>query len=209
MESPAIDKETLELATQHVRRVLERQKEERQILITQMNILFVTNSAILSFLTISKLITILSVFSALEILLFFINFLLLIWALLPRKFFVSPNLEKQKENEEKEEKLNFPEDYLMFTPQEYNLQMLADFRETYNNNQKQVDDISLALKYATGVMAGIAMVALLHKVTVYQNRIQESGARIQNEFCAIKRMNQGRFCTPTRSFALASLKEKI
>ncbi|MCC5624607.1 hypothetical protein [Nostoc sp. CHAB 5715] len=57
MESPAIDKETLELATQDVRRVLERQKEERQILITQMNILFVTNSAILSFLTISKLIT--------------------------------------------------------------------------------------------------------------------------------------------------------
>ncbi|MCC5666408.1 hypothetical protein LC653_21435 [Nostoc sp. CHAB 5784] len=167
MEDPTIDEETLELAAQDVRRVLERQKEERQILITQMNILFVTNSAMLSFLTISKLITIFSIFSALEILLFFINFLLLIWALLPRKFFVSPNLEKQKENEEKKEKLNFPEDYLIFTPQEYNLQMLADFRETYNNNQKQVDDISLALKYATGVTAGIAMIALLHQVTVY------------------------------------------
>ncbi|MEH2325672.1 MAG: hypothetical protein V7K32_19345 [Nostoc sp.] len=50
MESPAIDKETLELATQDVRRILEIQKEEQQILITQMNILFVTNSAILSFL---------------------------------------------------------------------------------------------------------------------------------------------------------------
>ncbi|MEH1851892.1 MAG: hypothetical protein V7L11_09445 [Nostoc sp.] len=60
MESSTIDKETLELATQDVRRVLERQKEERQILITQMNILFVTNSAILSFLTISRLITIFS-----------------------------------------------------------------------------------------------------------------------------------------------------
>ncbi len=164
MESPTIDKETLELAAQDVRRVIERQKEERQILITQMNILFVTNSAILSFLTISRLITIFSIFSALKILLFPINFLLLIWALLPRKFFVSPNLEK---NEENEEKLKFPEDYLTFTPQEYNLQMLADFRETYNNNQKQVDDISLALKYATGVTAGIAVVSLLHQVTVY------------------------------------------
>ncbi|MFW9260638.1 hypothetical protein [Nostoc sp. CALU 546] len=164
MESPTIDKETLELAAQDVRRVIERQKEERQILITQMNILFVTNSAILSFLTISRLITIFSIFSALEILLFSINFLLLIWALLPRKFFVSPNLEKSEENEGK---LKFPEDYLTFTPQEYNLQMLADFRETYNNNQKQVDDISLALKYATGVTAGIAVVSLLHQVTVY------------------------------------------
>ncbi|MHC5595163.1 MAG: hypothetical protein ACYTXC_04230 [Nostoc sp.] len=152
------------LAIQDVRRVLERQKEERQILITQMNILFVTNSAMLSFLTISRLINIFSIFSALEIILFFINFLLLIWALLPRRFFVSPNLEKKKENEEK---LKFPEDYLTFTLQEYNLQMLADFRETYNNNQKQVDDISLALKYATGVTAGIAVVALLHQVTVY------------------------------------------
>jgi len=170
MENPTIDKETLELAAQDVRRVIERQKEERQILITQMNILFVTNTALLSFLTISRLITIFSLFSALEILLFFINFLLLIWALLPRKFFISPNLEENEENngnEEKKEKLKFPEDYLTFSPQEYHLQMLADLRETYNKNQKQVDDISLALKYATGVTAGITVVALLHQVTVY------------------------------------------
>ncbi|MBN3899893.1 MAG: hypothetical protein HWQ41_32890 [Nostoc sp. NOS(2021)] len=154
----------MELAAQDVRRVIERQKEERQILITQMNILFVTNTALLSFLTISRLIPIFSIFSALEILLFFINFLLLIWALLPRKFFISPNLE---ENEEKKEKLEFPEDYLTFSAQEYHLQMLADLRETYNKNQKQVDDISLALKYATGVTAGITVIALLHQVTVY------------------------------------------
>ncbi|MEH2372704.1 MAG: hypothetical protein V7K15_06410 [Nostoc sp.] len=96
--------------------------------------------------------------------LFFINFLLLIWALLPQKFFISPNLE---ENEEKKKKLKFPEDYLTFSPQEYHLQMLADLRETYNNNQKQVDDISLALKYATGVTGGITVVTLLHQVTVY------------------------------------------
>ncbi|MEH2416159.1 hypothetical protein [Nostoc sp.] len=120
MKNPTIDKETLELAAQDVRRVIERQKSERQILITQMNILFVTNTALLSFLTISRLIPIFSIFSALEILLFFINFLLLIWALLPRKFFISPNLEENEENkgnEGKKEKLKFPEDYLRFSPQ--------------------------------------------------------------------------------------------
>ncbi|MEH1937052.1 MAG: hypothetical protein V7L14_25790 [Nostoc sp.] len=156
----------MELAAQDVRRVIERQKEERQILITQMNILFVTNTALLSFLTISRLIPIFSIFSALEILLFFINFLLLICALLPRKFFISPNLEENEEKKEKKEKLEFPEDYLTFSAQEYHLQMLADLRETYNKNQKQVDDISLALKYATGVTAGITVIALLHQVTV-------------------------------------------
>lgn len=79
MQSPTIDEETLELAAQDVRRVLERQKEERQILITQMNILFVTNSAMLSFLTISIAFTRFSLLSAVEILL--LNFMLLIWAL--------------------------------------------------------------------------------------------------------------------------------
>ncbi|MDZ8107323.1 MAG: hypothetical protein RM338_17130 [Nostoc sp. DedQUE12a] len=167
MESSTIDKETIELAAQDVRRVLERQKEERQVLITQMNILFVTNTALLSFLTISRLITRFSIFSTLEIFLFFINFLLLIWALLPRKFFVSPNLEKKQETQEKKEKLKFSDDYLTLSPEQYHLQMLVDLIETYNKNQKQVDDISLALKYATGVTAGIAVVALLHQVTVY------------------------------------------
>ncbi|MBL1199656.1 MAG: hypothetical protein FWK04_11340 [Nostoc sp. GBBB01] len=162
-----MDKETLELAAQDVRRVLERQKEERQVLITQMNILFVTNTALLSFLTISRLITKYSFFSVVETLLLLFNFLLLIWALLPRRFFVSPNLEKKQETQEKKQKLKFPDDYLMLSSEEYHLQMLVDLIETYNKNQKQVDDISLGLKYATGVTAGIAVVALLHQVTVY------------------------------------------
>lgn len=106
MESSTIDKETLELAAQDVRRVLERQKEERQVLIAQMNILFVTNTALLSFLTISRLIIRFSIFSVLEIFLFFINFLLLIWALLPRRFFISPNLEKKQESQEKKKSSN-------------------------------------------------------------------------------------------------------
>ncbi|MCC5614572.1 hypothetical protein LC605_05660 [Nostoc sp. CHAB 5836] len=157
MEDPTIDEETLELAAQDVRRVLERQKEERQILITQMNILFVTNSAMLSFLTISKLITRFSLFSAVEILLLFLNFMLLIWALLPRQFVISPNLETD----------DFQNKYLKFLPQEYKLQMLANLIETYNGNQEIVNDISLGLKYATGVTAVLAVVALSHQVTVY------------------------------------------
>ncbi|MEH2061867.1 MAG: hypothetical protein V7K50_06255 [Nostoc sp.] len=157
MESPIIDKETLELAAQDVRRVIERQKEERQVLITQMNILFVTNTALLSFLTISRLITIFSLFSIVEILLLLFNFMLLIRALLPRKFFVTPNLQTD----------DFQNKYLKFSPQEYQSQMLVNLRETYNENQKQVEDISQSLRYATFVTAGIAFIALLHQVTVY------------------------------------------
>ena len=92
MESPTTENTVLDLAVEDVRRVLERQKEERQILITQMNILFVTNTALLSFLTISKLLTLFSHFSVTGIALFFLNFILLIRALLPRQFVISPNL---------------------------------------------------------------------------------------------------------------------
>jgi hypothetical protein len=73
-----------------------------------MNILFVTNTALLIFLTISRLITRFSLFSIVEILLLFFNFMLLIRALLPRKFFVSPNLETD----------DFQNKYLKFSPQE-------------------------------------------------------------------------------------------
>lgn len=127
MQSPTIDEETLELAAQDVRRVLERQKEERQILITQMNILFVTNSAMLSFLTISIAFTRFSLLSAVEILLF-LNFMLLIWALLPRQFVISPNLVTD----------DFQNRYLKLLPQEYKLQMLANLIETYNGNIQQI-----------------------------------------------------------------------
>ncbi|MEH2024614.1 hypothetical protein [Nostoc sp.] len=39
MESPTIDKEALEVAAQYMRRVIEKQKEEPEVLIIQMNIL--------------------------------------------------------------------------------------------------------------------------------------------------------------------------
>lgn len=157
MESPTPDKATLELAAQDVRRVLERQKEERQILLTQTNILFVTNTALLSFLTISKLLPVFSLFSVLEILLFFFNFTLLMWALLPRQFFISPNLENE----------NFQQNYLLLPSEEYQLKMLANLIATYNANKQRLEDISQSLKYATYITAGIALVALLHQLTVY------------------------------------------
>jgi hypothetical protein len=45
--------------------------------------------------------------------------------------------------------------------------MLVNLRETYNKNQKQVEDISQSLRYATFVTAGIAFVTFLHQVTIY------------------------------------------
>ena len=113
MESPTVENSVLELAADDVRRVLKRQKEERQILISQMNILFVTNTALLSFLTISQLLTRLSFFSVTELALFLLNFLLLIRALLPRQFAITPNPENVQ-------------NYLALTTEDYQLQMLAN-----------------------------------------------------------------------------------
>ncbi|MHC5611664.1 MAG: hypothetical protein ACYTXA_11750 [Nostoc sp.] len=56
---------------------------------------------------------------------------------------------------------------MKFSPQEYQSQMLVNLRQTYNENQKQVEDISQSLTYATFVTPVIAFVALLHQVTVY------------------------------------------
>lgn len=157
MESVEIDKETLGLAIEDVRRVLERQKEERQILITQTNILFVTNTALLTFLTISRLLTKFSLFSGIELLLMFLNFILLIRALLPRQFSVTPNLETE----------DFFNRYLELSPQQYQAQMLVDLRATYNKNQKTLEEIAQSLTYSAFVTATIALVALLHQVTAY------------------------------------------
>jgi hypothetical protein len=157
MEFLEIDQATLELTIQDVRRVLERQKEERQILITQTNILFVTNTALLSFLTISRLLTRFSLFSGIELFLLFLNFILLIRALLPRQFSVTPNLENE----------DFFNQYLALSPQQYQIQMLVNLRETYNKNQIRVEDIAQSLKYSAFVTATVAFIALLHQVTAY------------------------------------------
>lgn len=54
-EAPTISPVTLGLATQDVRTVLREQNEQSQILTTKLNILFVANSALLTSLSISRL----------------------------------------------------------------------------------------------------------------------------------------------------------
>lgn len=157
MELIEIDQETLTLAIEDVRRVLERQKEERQILITQTNILFVTNTALLTFLTISRLITKFSLFSVTELFLMFLNFILLIMALLPRQFSVTPNLESD----------DFFNQYLKLSSHQYQTQMLVNLRETYNDNQRRIEDIAQSLNYSAYVTIAVAFIALLHQVTAY------------------------------------------
>ncbi len=156
-ESTKLSKLTLDFTSQDIRRVLDKQKEERQILLTQTNILFVVNTALLSALTISKLVSVFSFFSAIEVGLFLVNFTLLINALLPRQFVVTPNLESEK----------FLETYLGMQPEEYQVQMLVNFVETYNANRQPLNDISQSLFYAACVTWGIALVLSLHLVTVY------------------------------------------
>ena len=156
MEPPNLSPLTLCLASQDVRRVLDKQKEERQILLTQTNILFVANSALLTVLTISRLIPVFSLFTVIEIVLFVVNFTLLINALLPRQLVITPNLENEK----------FLESYLTMSPEEYQLQMLVNQVETYNANSQPLNDISQSLFYAACVTWGIALVALSHLVAV-------------------------------------------
>ncbi len=157
MEPQHLSTLTLSLASQDVRRVLDKQKEERQILLTQTNILFVANSALLSVLTIARLISVFSLFSIMEVVLFSVNFTLLVNALLPRQFVISPNPENEQ----------FLETYLVMQPEEYQLQMIVNLVETYNANKQPLNDISLSLFYAAGVTWGLALVALLHVVAVY------------------------------------------
>ena len=148
---------TVALAVQDVRRVLQEQREQRQILTTQLNILFVTNGGLLTILTISRLLSVLSLFSLFEILGFFVNFTLLIAAFLPRQVVVSPNLQDG----------DFLERYLALSADEYQIQMLVNLVETYNVNKQRLDDISQSLSYAAYVTWGVVFVVLLHMIAAY------------------------------------------
>jgi hypothetical protein len=145
---------TLELAARDVRLVLDQQRERTQTLTTKLNILFVTNGALLTSLIISRLLFIPSPFSIAELLGFLLNFTLLINAFLPRQVAVSPNLEDKK----------FLERYLLLPPEEYQLQMLVNLVETYNANRQRLEDVSLSLKYSAFVTWGIALILLMHVV---------------------------------------------
>ena len=148
---------TLELAAKDVRMVIDQQRERSQTLTTKLNILFVTNGALLTSLIISRLLFFPSPFSIAEILGFLLNFTLLISAFLPRQVAVSPNLEDKK----------FLERYLVLSPEEYQLQMLVNLAETYNANRQRLEDVSLSLKYSAFVTWGIAIILLMHVVASY------------------------------------------
>ncbi|HEY9606582.1 hypothetical protein [Allocoleopsis sp.] len=145
---------TVELAARDVRLVLDQQKERNQTLTTKLNILFVTNGALLTSLIISRLLFIPSPFSIAELLGFLVNFTLLINAFLPRQVAVSPNLDDKK----------FLERYLVLQPEEYQLQMIVNLVETYNANRQRLEDVSLSLKYSAFVTWGIALILLMHVV---------------------------------------------
>jgi hypothetical protein len=137
--------------------VLDQQRERTQTLTTKLNILFVTNGALLTSLIISRLLFIPSPFSIAEILGFLINFTLLINAFLPRQEAVSPNLEDTK----------FLERYLVLPPEEYQLQMLVNLTQTYNANRQRLEDVSLSLKYSAYVTWVIALILLTHVVAAF------------------------------------------
>lgn len=148
---------TLQLASQDVRSVMELQKQQNELLTTKLNILFVVNGALLTSLSISRLVLIPSVFSFGEILGFLVNFTLLINAFLPRQVAVSPNLGDTK----------FLERYLTLTPEEYQLKMMANQVATYHTNKQRLDDVSQSLTYAAYVTWVIALAILLHMMSSY------------------------------------------
>lgn len=152
-ESPlaAPDFVTVSLALKDVRAVLLQQQQFRQLSFTQLNILFVVNTALLSVLSFSKLIFSRSWFSLIEIAGFSLSFSLLIFALLPRTPLVTPDPGK----------LDI-EESLAKSANDYQLQMLSNFQQVYRANQQRIDDITQALLLASFTLWATVIVALLH-----------------------------------------------
>lgn len=148
---------TLELAAHDVRLVLDVQREQNQILTTKLNILFVANGALLTTLSISRLASVPSPFSIIEVLGFLINFTLLVQAFLPRQMAVSPNLEDRKVLER----------YLGLSAADYQLQMLVNLAETYHANKQRLEDVSETLRFSAYATWVVAVTILLHMMTVY------------------------------------------
>ncbi|WP_242032945.1 hypothetical protein [Oscillatoria sp. FACHB-1406] len=148
---------TLALAAADVRSVLEQQRQESHNLTTKLNILFVVNGALLTSLTLSRLMFAQSWFSLGEIVGFLINFSLLINAFLPRQVAVSPNLGDRK----------FLEHYLTLTPEEYHLKMMVNLVQTYQINKQRLDDVSQSLTYSAYVTWTVALVIMLQVIFAY------------------------------------------
>jgi hypothetical protein len=162
---PAIPPATLALAAQDVRMVLREQSEQSQMLTTKLNILFVANGALLTSLSISRLLVSSSVFSLAEILGFLLSFSLLMGAFLPRQVAVTPNLEDRK----------FLETYLALPEQDYQLQMLVNLSETYNANKQRLEDTSQSLKYAAYTIWSTTVIMLVHILVIYVANGSSSG----------------------------------
>lgn len=152
VEERSADFVTLDLAIRDARAVLDQQQQLRQFSLTQLNILFVVNTALLTILSISRLIFTLSWFSLLEISGFLLSFSLLIYALLPRQLLVTPNLEDRESLER----------YLALSPDDYRLQMLTNLVEVYNANKQRLDDITQALLLASYALWATVIMTLLH-----------------------------------------------
>jgi hypothetical protein len=148
---------TLYLAAQDVRSAIAQQRQQGDSLTTKMNILFVVNGALLTSLTLSRLMFIPSAFSFGEIVVFLINFTLLINAFLPRQVAVSPNLEDNK----------FLERYLTLTPEEYQLKMMVNLAQTYQINKQRLDDVSQTLTYAAYATWTVALIIMLHVIAAF------------------------------------------
>ncbi|WOD41763.1 hypothetical protein [Nodosilinea sp. E11] len=164
-DPPAISAATLALAAQDVRMVLREQNEQSQILTTKLNILFVANGALLTSLSISRLLVSSSVFSLAEIVGFLVSFSLLMGAFLPRQVAVTPNLEDRK----------FLETYLALPEQDYQLQMLVNLSETYNANKQRLEDTSQSLKYAAYTIWSTTAIMLVHILVIYVASGSSSG----------------------------------
>jgi hypothetical protein len=157
MAAESLSQTTLELAARDVRMVLQEQSQQSQVLTTKLNILFVANGALLTSLSISRLMVSGSLFSLAEALGFLVSFSLLIGAFLPRQVAVTPNLEDRK----------FLETYLALSPRDYQLQMVVNLAETYNANKQRLEDISQSLQYAGYTIWATATIMLVHILVVY------------------------------------------
>ena len=156
-EPPPISRVTLKLVAQDVRMVIREQNEQSQTLTTKLNILFVANGALLTSLSVSRLIIAGGIFSLAEVVGFLVSFSLLMGAFLPRQVAVTPNLEDQK----------FLEKYLLLSANDYQLQMLVNLTETYKANKQRLEDISQSLKYAAYTIWGTAAIMLIHILVIY------------------------------------------
>lgn len=138
-------------------RVTEQQRVLRQDLTSKLNILFVANSALLSFLAISKLISFCNLFSLLELLALCTNFILLLGAFVPSQPFVTPNLTTDE----------FVENYPTMEPDEYYLQMLYNLQDSYNDNRQRLDDIAQMLSRSAAFTGVLVVVIIAHIFASY------------------------------------------